>query len=175
VSGEDRPSDRRRRAAVPGTEGTTRDVRRPWKIGKARSKSAPYMVRWVVGDQVATRTFPSFALADTFRSDLIRAVSDGEAFDVATGLPASMIPVEEAAPPASWLDFCTDYVAARWDGAAAKTRDSITDSLATAAIALTDSTVDQLVPGEIRRAFLWAVLPANKELNLSLPRFDGQG
>jgi integrase len=160
-----RPADRRRRAAVPGSEGTTRDVRRPWKIGKARSKSTPYMVRWVVAGQVATRTFPSATLADSFRSGLIAAIGHGEPFDIATGLPVSMLPTESPAPAATWLSFCTEYVAARWDGAAAKTRDSITDSLATAAVAMTDSSAGKPAPGELRRAFLWAVLPANKQLD----------
>lgn len=56
MSGEVRPS-RWEKRPPPGTRGITRDVRRPWKVGKARSKSTPYMVRWVVAGQVATRTF----------------------------------------------------------------------------------------------------------------------
>ena len=52
------------------------------------------------------------------------------------GIGAPRAPVTMVAPRvnSNWLDFCTKYVAARWDGAAAKTRDSITDSLATAAL-----------------------------------------
>src|ERR1022692_2203128 len=124
-----------RRHGTPGSKGTTRDVRRPWKIGKANSKTRPYMVRWVVAGSVLTLTFATFALADGFRSDLIQAMGKGEAFDIATGLPDSMLDVKSAR---SWLDFCTAYVVARWDSAAAKTRDSITDSLATAAIAMVE-------------------------------------
>lgn len=142
-----------------GTRGTTRDVRRPWKIGKANSKTKPYMVRWVVAGDVAARTFATHALADGFRSDLIQAMNRGEAFDIATGLPKSMLPTRTAG---TWLEFCTKYVAARWDGAAAKTRDSITDSLATVTVAMVESGHGRLGSRELRKAFLWAVLPANE-------------
>src|SRR5258708_23427892 len=49
----------------------------------------------------------------------------------------------------------------RWSSLAAKTRDSITDSLATAAIAMTDDEA-AIDARAVRQAFLWAVLPANK-------------
>jgi hypothetical protein len=121
------------------------------------------MVRWMVAGDVATRTFPSATLADDFRSKLIRAVNQGEAFDIATGLPESLLPREPDRAAVSWLSFCADYVAARWAGSAAKTRDSMTDSLATAAIAMTDNSASQPSPQQVRRAFLWYILPANKE------------
>ncbi len=154
------PIEALRRRGMPGSKGTTRDVRRPWKIGKANSKTRPHMVRWVVAGNVLTQTFATFALADGFRSDLIQAMGRGEAFDVATGLPDSMLQVTTAR---NWLDFCTVYVAVRWDGAAAKTRDSITDSLATAAVVMVEDGQDRPGCRELRRAFLWAVLPANAD------------
>src|ERR1700691_5511980 len=128
----------RRQAASSGK--TTRDVRRPWKIGKARSKSRPHMVRWVVAGEVFTETFASFALADGFRSELIQAINKGEEFDVATGLPPSQLPVSEPDPESqlSWLQFCTDYLKARWGEVAAKTRASIADSLATVTPVMVD-------------------------------------
>jgi hypothetical protein len=85
-------------------------------------------------------------------------MSRGEAFDIATGLPDSMLQVKTAR---TWLDFCAAYVAVRWDGAAAKTRDSITDSLATAAVVMVEDGHDRPDLRELRRSFLWAVLPAN--------------
>ncbi|ACY99472.1 integrase family protein [Thermomonospora curvata DSM 43183] len=118
------------------------------------------MVRWVVAGNVCTATFPTYALADGFRSDLIQAMTRGEEFDVATGLPVSMLKVKEAR---SWFEFCQAYIAVRWDGAAAKTRDSITDSLATATLAMVEDGTDRPSHGELRKAFLWAVLPANQD------------
>jgi integrase len=124
------------------------------------------MVRWVVAGKVFTETFASFALADVFRSDLIQAINKGEEYDVATGLPVSKLPaVQQPAPePAlSWLQFCTDYVKARWDEVAAKTRASIADSLATVTSVMVEATPDHPDSRDLRRAFLWAVLPANAE------------
>jgi integrase len=141
-----------------GTQGITRDVRRPWKIGRANSKKKPYLLRWVVAGRVVVKTFPTFALADSFRSELIQAMARAEAFDIATGLPASMQPARISE---SWLEFSAGYVADRWSSLAAKTRDSITDSLATAAIAMTDDE-GAIDARAVRQAFLWAVLPANK-------------
>ncbi len=110
-------------------------MRRPWKIGNARSKTKPHMVRWVVAGEVFTETFVSFALADAFRSELIQAMNKAEEFDVATGLPISkrekIEAEQEAEAQLSWLQFRVDYVAARWPEVAAKTRDAIADSLAT--------------------------------------------
>jgi integrase len=157
VSTEEEPRPGRR--GIPGSKGRTRDVRRPWKIGKAKSKTRPYMVRWVVGGEVCTVTFATFALADGFRSDLIQAMTRGEEFDVATGLPTSMLKVATAR---TWFEFCKAYVGVRWDGAAAKTRDSITDSLATATLAMVEDGRDRPSHQALRRAFLWAVTPANK-------------
>ncbi|MFG2002107.1 tyrosine-type recombinase/integrase [Spirillospora sp. NPDC048911] len=148
------------RRGTPGSKGETRNVRRPWKIGKANSKTKPHMVRWVVAGDVCTATFATFPLADGFRSDLIQAMNRGEEFDVATGLPVSMLKVGEAR---TWLEFCKAYVGIRWEGAAAKTRDSITDSLATATLAMVAEGPGRPPLRDLRRAFLWAVLPANSE------------
>jgi hypothetical protein len=122
------------------------------------------MVRWVVAGEVFTETFASFALADGFRSELIQAINKGEEFDVATGLPGSQLPAPEpepAEPQLSWLQFCADYVKARWGEVAAKTRASIADSLATVTPVMVDDGPDRPEPRELRRAFLWAILPAN--------------
>jgi integrase len=168
MSAGTRPARGPRRDAVPGTRGRTHDVRRPWKIGRARSKTKPYMVRWKVAGEVTTRTFPTRALADSFRSRLIAALAEGQAFDIATGLPVSMLVAEDNPGPASgertsWLRFCSSYVAVRWDGAAAKTRDYITDSLATATLAMTGTAPGRPAAAELRRAFVWAVLPGNTD------------
>ncbi|MFF0526154.1 tyrosine-type recombinase/integrase [Actinomadura nitritigenes] len=157
MSTEEEPRPGRR--GIPGSKGRTRDVRRPWKIGKAKSKTRPHMVRWVVAGEVCTVTFATFALADGFRSDLIQAMTRGEEFDVATGLPTSMLKVATAR---TWFEFCKAYVDVRWDGAAAKTRDSITDSLATATLAMVEDGRDRPSHQALRRAFLWAVTPANE-------------
>ena len=123
------------------------------------------MVRWVVAGEVFTETFASFKLADGFRSRLIQAINRAEEFDVATGLPVAMLEAQEqeASADLSWLQFCKDYVAARWDEVAPKTRESICDSLATATQVMVEARSDRPAPRDLRRAFLWAVLPANAD------------
>jgi integrase len=106
-------------------------------------------------------TFATYALADSFRSELVKAMRRGEAFDIATGLPESML--RERRESRSWFDFCRAYVNERWKDAAAKTRDGITDSLATATLALVENGDGRPADAEMRSAFRWAVIPANAE------------
>ncbi|MEV4757306.1 site-specific integrase [Micromonospora sp. NPDC049559] len=81
-----------------------------------------------MGVEPKSRTFSTRALADNFRSDLMQAANRGESFDGDSGLPESMVPPEEAV---TWLTFVLRYVDMKWPGAAAKSRDSMTDALAT--------------------------------------------
>ncbi|MFZ3596932.1 tyrosine-type recombinase/integrase [Streptomyces sp. BH104] len=151
-------------APVQGEFST--DVRM-WKVGKVRSKKAPYQVRWVVGGKVKHASFATFTLADSRRSELWQAMQRGEPFDKVTGLPASELraAAEKAneRPDPTWWDFSREYVASRWRGDAAKTREGIADSLATVALALTGEGPKAPTPEEIRGAMRWAVVPAHKD------------
>jgi integrase len=142
----------------PGPAGATYDVRL-WKIGKARSKTRPHMLRWVVAGEVKTETFGTYGLADSRRAELLQAMRRGEAFDIESGLPESMFRARRQAR--SWFDFCRAYVEAHWQSAAAKTRDAITDSLATATLALVENGGHRPGDRDLRRAFRWAVIPSN--------------
>lgn len=97
-------------------------------------KGKSYTVRWKVGRNPFSKTFAKRPLADGYRSALKQAVANGEGFDVDSGLPASLEP-----PPASVsvLAHAVRYVAMKWPAAAAKSRDSMTDALATVVPALT--------------------------------------
>lgn len=75
-------------------------------------------------------------MAEAFLAELRQAARRGEAFDVATGMAVSMLPPPEAM---SWLAFAQVYVDVKWPRAAAKTRDSLTDALATVTAALVDA------------------------------------
>ncbi|GAA3078932.1 hypothetical protein GCM10017600_05650 [Streptosporangium carneum] len=68
------------------------------------------------------------ALAESFLSDLRQAAKRGEAFGPETGLPVSMTKVKNAV---TWFAFAWAYVDMKWPHVAAKTRDSLTDALAT--------------------------------------------
>ncbi|CAL9448178.1 hypothetical protein [Streptomyces sp. enrichment culture] len=67
-------------------------------------------VRWVVAGKRWREPFDTVALAEGFRSELIRATGKGEAFVVATGLPVSH---RSKAAAMSWYKFAVEYVDAR--------------------------------------------------------------
>ncbi|SCD34675.1 Site-specific recombinase XerD [Streptomyces sp. TverLS-915] len=145
-----------------------------WQITKTQRKSRPYRLRWKVAGRVHGDTFASFALAESRESELRQAINRrGEPFEIESGLPESEVRAAaekaareaaeaEAAAVLDWFAFCRAYVARRWRGSAAKTREGIADGLATA-------TLGMLRPGEqapdaeaLRLAFRWGVVPAHQ-------------
>ena len=134
-----------------------------WAIrpGKAKTKRT-YEVRWKVGRTLHPRTLGNKAQAENFLSDLRQAARAGEPFDVATGLPGSMM----IAQSRSWFAFCLAYMDMKWPAAAPKTRESLTDALATLIPAVTDETFpDWLEPAVLRRALRqFALAPGSRDL-----------
>jgi integrase len=136
-----------------------------------KSKKAPYQIRWTVAGKVKAASFATVALAESRRSELWQAMRRGEGFDVESGLPESELraatakhkaAAEEAKPDPSWWDFSREYMATRWRGTAAKTREGITDSLATVALAMLGEDAKAPTLEDARLALRWAVVPANK-------------
>jgi hypothetical protein len=107
-----------------------------WAIrpGKARTRHT-YEVRWKVGHTPHSRTLRTKAQAESFVSDLRQAARAGEAFDTDSGLPGSLATARQ---PRSWLEFCLAYVDSKWPSAAPKSRDSMTNALATIVAAVVD-------------------------------------
>jgi integrase len=124
--------------------------------GRSKKGKRSYTVRWVVAGREKSRTFVTRALADSFRSDLVQATNQGEAFDVETGLPDSMV---EAPAAVTWLEFAKKYLDMKWPGAAAKSRDSMTEALATITAALVKDTHGRPPVELLRRALRDHVLP----------------
>ncbi|MER6950447.1 site-specific integrase [Nonomuraea sp. NPDC000554] len=129
-----------------------------WTIRQRKGRAKPYELRWKVGTEPKSKSFLTKALADHFRADLLKAAKKGEPFDTIIGLPASMTTTAEKAS-LSWYDFCRKYLRMRWKGAAAKTRESIVDSLAVATFALLTDEASELSKKEIRAAMQWALIP----------------
>lgn len=112
---------------------TTTDVKF-WEVRRNKSSSKPsYEVRWVVGGRGKSRTRRTKALADSFLSELRQAAKRGESFDLATGLPESML---KATDDTTWYSYVLGYVDKRWPGAAANTRKSMLEALGTVTAAL---------------------------------------
>jgi integrase len=109
-----------------------------WDVRRNRTKVASYEIRWVVAGRERSRSRRTKALAEAFLSDLRQAARRGERFDIATGLPESMM----ATSGPTWLDFAQRYVDMKWPHAAAKSRDSLTDALATVTAALVEDSND---------------------------------
>ncbi|MCX5130848.1 site-specific integrase [Streptomyces sp. NBC_00340] len=167
----------RKSSAVPGARGGERPAGREeptlstdvrvWKVSKISSKTAPFQLRWVVAGKVRHATFTTTALAESRRAELWRAMRKGEAFDVETGLPETELRAAteraKAKPDPSWWDFSREYMAMRWRTAAAKTREGLADSLATAALGMMGESPGVPPLEDVRHAVRWAVVPAHKD------------
>ncbi|MCA2229634.1 tyrosine-type recombinase/integrase [Nonomuraea aurantiaca] len=106
-----------------------------FEISRNKSSKTPsYVVRWSVARKRSSKTYRTKALAESFLSDLRQAAKRGEAFDVETGLPASMLKAKDSR---TVLEFARAFIEMKWPHAAAKSRDSISDALATVLPALT--------------------------------------
>lgn len=135
-----------------GNEEHTYDVR-VWGVQKrARQDGLSYRVRWVVAGREWQDTFPTKALAESHRADLMSATRRGEAFVVATGQPVSWERPEESTT--SWYDHACAYVDMKWPHAAGKSRQGIAESLATVTPALLSANKSR-PNAEVLRAVLY--------------------
>jgi integrase len=137
-----------------------------WAIrpGKAKTRRT-YEVRWKAGNSPQSRTIGNKAQADNLLSDLRQAARNGEAFDTETGLPDSMMTT--ASRERSWLEFCLAYTDMKWPSAAPKTRDALTDALATLIPSVTSEPApDEIEPSTLREALRhFALAPASRALD----------
>lgn len=120
--------------------GTTYDVRiNKTEVYKGQRKVTHY-VRWTVAGKRWRKGHATDALADSFRSQLVLATRNGEAFDIANGLPLSMRRTDRET---SWYKFACGFADIKWPRVAATTR-------RTHAEALTALTVAMLTDGRNR-------------------------
>jgi len=127
-------------------------------IGTGRKAKKSYTVRWTVAGREKSRTFATRALGDNFRSDLMQAINRGEAFDVDSGLADSMTEAKEAV---TWLEFVQTYLDMKWPSAAAKSRDSMIDALATVTPVLVRDLAGSPPMATLRRVLRNHLLPPN--------------
>jgi hypothetical protein len=87
-------------------EATTYNVR-IWatKIYKG-TKVTTYYVRWIVEGREWKEPFRNIAQADSFRSTLVTAARNGEAFGIATGRPITW---QRTSSEMSWYEFACKY------------------------------------------------------------------
>jgi integrase len=140
-----------------------------WGIRPNTSRKKPsYEIRWKTGRKPHSTTRQTKALAEAFQSDLRQAAKRGEEFDVESGLPDSMVkpgqlPEAASEPARTALSVAQAYVTMRWPRAAPKTRDGITDALATVLPVLTKDHPDRPRKEQLRTALRqYLLLPADK-------------
>jgi len=98
-------------------------------------------------------SFRKAAQADSFRSSLLAAARNGEAFSIATGRPVSWKREESSV---TWYAFVLDYAAAKWPYASPNHRRGIAEALTDATEAMLTRDGPHSVD-EIRRALrTWA-------------------
>lgn len=98
--------------------------------------------------------FRTAAQADSFRSSLLTAARNGEAFSIETGRPVSW---KRDEPSTSWYALATDYAAAKRRYASPNHRRGIAEALTDATEAMLTSENSPYARDEIRRALrTWA-------------------
>lgn len=136
-----------------------------WGVRKRNTKKSSYDVRWTVAGNVFSEQFRTKALADHYRSKLLRATHAGEEFGTVTGLPDSMV---ERAASMTWYAFALKYLAMKWPHAAPNTRNGINEALTAVTMALLDDRPGRPPEELIRKALRnWAfVLPGPNDRDL---------
>lgn len=100
-----------------------------------RANKTTYNVRWVVGPENHSKTFPTRALAESFRATLTTAMARGEAFDVASGLPVSLARAENNV---TWYELAVAFCDTKWKRWAPGSRAAAAEALATVTAVLVD-------------------------------------
>lgn len=131
----------------------TFDVR-IWGVRSRPSKSAPFQLRWKVGESKHQQPFATKTLADGRRSELMSAQRNGEQFDTETGLPATEL---RALNSPTWYDHACAYALMKWPNASAKHRAGIAEALAVVMTALVTTRKGRPKPALLRLALrTWA-------------------
>ena len=97
-----------------------------------------FEVRWRVAGRDRSRSFVTWALADSYRAELVRTARKGLAFAPGTGEPESWpAPGPE---PVTWYRHAVAYAEMKWPHLAPHSRASLADALATVTSLLTRET-----------------------------------
>ena len=117
-----------------------------------------YRVRWSVAVAGGVSRSDA-ALADAFRSELLRAARRGEAFVIETGRPVSM---ERAERKVNWLVFAREYAAMKWPQLAPNSRRNTARALTNATLAMVTGDRGRPDDDELRKALALGVQLATR-------------
>ncbi|MEU7524865.1 integrase [Saccharothrix sp. NPDC042600] len=136
-----------------------------WEIKKRAGRKRPWAVRWLTDKKEHSEWYANKPLATGRLSELMQAVRDGQPFDVETGLPVSELRRRNSL---SFLEFSQSYMDLKWPDAAATTRGSTVEALATAAAAFVKDGVGRPAVTELRGVLSRNLLPpTTRDLELS--------
>ncbi|WP_019630217.1 tyrosine-type recombinase/integrase [Actinomadura atramentaria] len=145
-------------------KNTTYNVR-VFAIEERRNKAGAvtsYRVAWRTDAEVWKRSFKRSAQADAFRSSLVTAARQGEAFSLSTGEPVSW--GRAAKEDVSWYAFACEYVDMKWKTAAGKYRQDIARALTAATPAMVPDGRGKPDDKEIRvSTYRWGFNTKNRE------------
>jgi hypothetical protein len=127
-----------------------------WEIQLKKNRRRKYGVRWITDNREHSEWFELKAQANGRRSELMQAARASEPFDVATGLPVSELKRRNSL---SFVEFAQLYMDMKWPGAAAKTRESTVDGLATAGAAFVLDGAGRPDYADLRRVLRTYLLP----------------
>lgn len=98
------------------------------------ARTTTYYVRWTVDGEGFQEGFATSRLAESFRSKLLTAASDGIAFDVDSGLPVTMLQTQQVKTP--WFDFACAYMDMKWPTSSPGHRRTTVDALVPITVAM---------------------------------------
>jgi integrase len=129
---------------------------RIWKTEKWEGKRVTtYNVRWTVAGRPWKVPHRTAALAESFRSELVAATRKGEAFDIETGRPVSM--VRRDSPEVTWYEFAREYVDMKWPAISGHYRKGIAQALIAVTPVMLQVEMDSDTALAVRSALLnWA-------------------
>jgi integrase len=102
---------------------------RIWEIGERKLRGKKwYRVRWTIdgAPKPFEELFKTKALANSFRSELIKAANDGQPFDTEAGRPVSEARLKNTT---TWYAHARAYIEKKWPRLAAKSRRSTVEAL----------------------------------------------
>jgi integrase len=144
---------------------TTYDVKLD-QVQQRTDRASSFIARWRVAGKQRSKSFRTKGLANAFMSDLWQAAKAGEEFDVATGLPVSMLAAEPEGP--SFLEFGQAYVLRRWNSSAARTRETDAYALLTLIPALVEDAPYRPADEALREVLrIHALLPESRRVPLN--------
>ena len=114
-------------------DGTTYDVRVYRTEVYKGAKVTTYWVRWKADGKVRKEPFRNAAQADSFRSSLLAAARNGEAFSLTTGRPVAW---KRHVSSMSWYALTLAYTSAKWNYVSPNHRRGIAEALTDATEAM---------------------------------------